>query len=79
MHKYKFLTELGKTSEAEFDAQTAEEQKAYLEDSEKKSNYRSCAIEEIKMKIMDEPEKHKASSVFIASKAQLEKAKKLEE
>ena len=28
---------------------------------------------------MDEPEKHKASSVFIASKAQIEKAKKLEE
>ena len=28
---------------------------------------------------MDEPEKHKAHSVFVASKAQIEQAKKLEE
>ena len=37
--------------------------------------FRSCGIEEIKTKIMAAPEKHKETSVFIASKAQIERAK----
>ena len=40
--------------------------------------FRSCGIDEIKQKIMAEPEKFKDSSVFIASKAQIELAKQRE-
>ena len=37
--------------------------------------FRSCGIDEIKQKVMAEPEAFKESSVFIASKAQIEMAK----
>lgn len=38
--------------------------------------FRSCGIDEIKMKVMAKPAEHKGSSVFIASKEQIEAAKK---
>ena len=76
LHKYKWLTELGGATEAEVEAQPAGDQ---LADGQKKPNYKSCALEELKTKSLAEPEAHKAHSVFIASKAQLERAKKLEE
>ena len=47
-------------------------------DAEAFIKFRSCGIDEIKMKIMAEPEAHKDTSVFIASRAQLEKAKQRE-
>lgn len=37
--------------------------------------FRSCGIEEIKMKVMAEPGAHKENSVFIANKEQIERAK----
>lgn len=37
--------------------------------SEAFMKFRSCGIDEIKLKVMSTPEKHKESSVFIASKA----------
>jgi len=37
--------------------------------------FRSCGLEEIKMKVMAEPEKYKDNSVFIANKEQIERAK----
>jgi hypothetical protein len=37
--------------------------------------FKSCGIEEIKLKAMSPAEKYKDSSVFIASKAQIELAK----
>ena len=40
--------------------------------------FRSCGIDEIKNKIMAEPEKFKDTSCFIASKAQIERAKQRE-
>lgn len=40
--------------------------------------FRSCAIEEIKLKIFSEPEKHKDSSVFLASREQIERAQQRE-
>ena len=44
-------------------------------DAEAFVKFRSCGIEEIKKKIMAEPEAFKDNSVFIANKANLEKAK----
>lgn len=46
--------------------------------SEAFMKFRSCGIDEIKLKVMSTPEKHKESSVFIASKAQIELAKQRE-
>ena len=46
--------------------------------SEAFMKFRSCGIDEIKLKVMSAPEKHKESSVFIASKAQIELAKQRE-
>ena len=53
---------------------TTEEELAALE-IEEFNKFRSCGIEEIKMKIMSKPEKYKDSSVFIANKEQIAKAK----
>ena len=55
------------------EAKTEENENA--EEDEEFVKFRSCGIDEIKNKIMAEPEKFKETSVFIASKAQIERAK----
>ena len=57
----------------------SEENKKIQQDTTVHKHFQSCAIEELKKKSMDKPEKHKATSVFIASKEQIERAKELEQ
>ena len=46
-----------------------------LGDTDAFTKFRSCAIDEIKLKVFSEPEKHKETSVFMASREQIERAK----
>ena len=74
MHKYKDLLDDS--------ANKPKEEKKQRKDGEPEVDefikFRSKAIDEIKMKVMGEPEQYKESSVFVASKAQIEKAKQRE-
>ena len=83
LHKYKDLVankdgSQSEAAKAELEKRkqkaTTEEELAALE-IEEFNKFRSCGIEEIKMKIMSKPEKYKDSSVFIANKEQIAKAK----
>ena len=56
-----------------------EENQKIQQETTAHKHFWSCAIEELKKKSMDKPEKHKATSVFIASKEQIERAKELEQ
>lgn len=49
-----------------------------IQGSDEFVRFRSCGIDEIKSKVMHSPERHKESSVFIASKFQIERAKQRE-
>ena len=82
LHRYKDLLASDNTNSQSKKSEQASDKKLAAKlagETDSFVKFRSCGIEEIKLKVFAEPEKHKQTSVFFASKAQIKQAEMRQE